>query len=523
MCHLVMPKDESAPVLFIFLMQRCPLLAPSLFHLGEFSSPPIYLGPKSSRVGGRQCKKDCKYRSFKTFIACFMFSCFLTLFYLSFAAFLTFPCWSRISITCDFFDLFLPFQDLDPLIDGLYDARSKNPVSILFDKLHHPNADFMTEEPSVLTWKNNENSSFKHIVLGNGPPGGTWHRMSYSQYSLSLDYWLELPGYQFKQWQEEHNYKNEMSGCSCNLPKLTRGEGVHESRILPNHVAQYYSDYVKRMKLDSNFMNNVTVTSVKRMSPNNPIWTVCGVQYNTASGENEQLQFFARNVVLAVGGYSIPRMLNIPGEDEKFVRYQLPDLDDFLQEVDVKRMAPVVVVGCGLVALDAIIALMERRVPVFHVFRREAKDPKLIVNQLPSSYPDYLKLKPLMAGKSSNEYYTPFQQSRITEILPSNECTIEHVSGKSRVMVKTSQIVVQIGSKPNLSIMGEMRRLGEDSSREVDIKENPVDIDPFTYESTEAGLYAIGPLVGDNFVRFILGGALAIVSGLVQKNKPKSE
>lgn len=418
---------------------------------------------------------------------------------------------------------FLFPQDLETLSDGLYDARSRNPVSILFDKLHHPNADFMTEEPSVLKWKNNDTTSFKHIVLGNGPPGGTWHRMSYSQYSLSLDYWLELPGYPFKTWQEEHKYTNEVNGCSCNLPKLTREEGVHENRILPNHVAQYYSDYVKRMKLDINFMNNVTVTCVKRVGPNNPMWMVFGTQYNASSGENELLQFFARNVVLAVGGYSIPRMLNIPGEEQKFVQYHLPDLDDFLQEFDVKRMAPVVVIGCGLVALDAVIALMDRKIPVFHVFRREAKDPKLIVNQLPSSYPDYLKIKPLMAGKSSNEYYTPFQLSRVTEILPSNECIIEHVAGKGRFIVKTSQVIVQIGSKPNLSFMGELRRLGEDPAKEVDIKENPVDIDLFTYESTEPGLYAIGPLVGDNFVRFILGGALAIVSGLVQKNKRDSK
>ena len=377
----------------------------------------------------------------------------------------------------------------------------------------------MTEEPSVLTWKNDDTTAFKHIVLGNGPPGGTWHRMNYSQYSLSLDYWLELPGYPFKTWQEEHKYKNEVSGCSCNLPKLMREDGVHENRILPNHVAQYYSDYIKRMKLDSNFINNVTVTSVKRVSPNNPIWAVCGIQSDASSGENVQLQFFARNVVLAVGGYSLPRMLNIPGESEKFVQYHLPDLDDFLQEFDAKKMAPVVVVGCGLVALDAVIALMERKIPVFHVFRREAKDAKLIVNQLPSSYPDYLKLKPLMSGKSSNEYYTPFQLSKVTEILPTNECVIESTTGKNRLIVKTSQVIIQIGSKPNLSFMGELRRLGEDTTKEVDIKENPVDADLFTYESSEPGLYAMGPLVGDNFVRFILGGALGVVSGLVQKIK----
>lgn len=415
---------------------------------------------------------------------------------------------------------FISLQDLDNLSDGLYDARSKNPVSILFDKLHHPNADFMTHEPTALTWKYDEAVSFKHIVLGLGLPGGTWHHMSYSQYSLSLDYWLELPGFPFKTWKEEHNYRNQINGCPCNLPKLERQDGVHENRILPNHVALYYSDYVKRMKLENNFMNNVWVTSVKRVGPNNPLFAVSGNLYNSTTGGTEPFKVYSRNVVLAVGGYSRPKTLDIPGESLKFVRYSLPDLDDFLEAADRKRLDPVVVVGCGLVALDAVIALIDKKIPVFHVFRKEAKDPKIIVNQLPSSYPDYLKMKPLMAGKSSNEFYTPFQLSRVTDILASNECVIEHVSGKSRLITATSQVLIQIGSKPNLSFMGEIDNLAEDPSKDIDIKENPIDVDPITYESSrEPGLYAMGPLVGDNFVRFILGGSLGIVSGLQKKLK----
>ena len=41
-------------------------------------------------------------------------------------------------------------------------------------------------------------------------------------------------------------------------------------------------------------------------------------------------------------------------------------------------------------------------------------------------------------------------------------------------------------------------------------KNNPVDIDIYTFESVKhSGLYAMGPLVGDNFVRFLQGRALA--------------
>ena len=35
----------------------------------------------------------------------------------------------------------------------------------------------------------------------------------------------------------------------------------------------------------------------------------------------------------------------------------------------------------------------------------------------------------------------------------------------------------------------------------------------------QRGLYAMGPLVGDNFVRFLQGGALAITSNIIKTNK----
>eukprot|EP00794_Sanderia_malayensis_P019240 gene19240-21168_t len=416
------------------------------------------------------------------------------------------------------------YRNLEELSDGLYDSRSNNPVSILFDKLNHPNADFMTDDPVLFDWRNDGTACFKHLALGLGPPGGTWHRMSYSQYSLSLNWWLELPGFPFKTWYEEHNYKMQTNGCACNLPKLEREIGVHEDRVLPNHVALYYSDYVKRMKLDNNFLNNVKVTSVKRVGPNNPIWEVSGQMFTVGSTSPEPFKVCARNVVLAVGAYSRPKTLGIPGENLKFVQYDLPDLDDMLNGVDPKRIDPVVVVGCGLVALDAVLAFMDRKIPVFHVFRRDAKDQKLIVNQLPSSYPDYLKLKPLMTGRGACESYTPFAFSKVTEILPGKQCVIEHLSGKSRLVVNTTMVLVQIGSKPNLSFLGDIDNLAVDSSSEVDVKENPIDVDMSTYESQrEQGLYAIGPLVGDNFVRFIVGGALAVTHGLVTKSKKEKK
>ena len=407
--------------------------------------------------------------------------------------------------------------------EGLYDSRSYNPVSILFDRLNHPNADFLTEEPSVLQWQHDDRKGFKHLVLGLGPPGGAWHSMSYCQYTVSLNYWLEMPEVPFKGWLREHNL--EAQAQPCNLPKMTKEDGVHPDRASTNHVALYYSDYIKQTKLDRNFLNNVKVTSVSRVGANNPLWEINGVEYSQDTGLAENFSVFAKNVVLAVGTQSRPRTLGIPGENLGFVKYSLPDIDDFLEGKDINNMAPVIVIGCGLVALDAVVALTAYKIPVLHVFRRDVKDPKMIINQLPSSYPDYLKFKQLMLNKHANEYYTALPLHKITEILPSKDCIIEHVNKKGdRFKQTTSLVLVQIGCKPNLSFMGDIENLAEDITKDVDVKDNPIDVDPVTYESVrEPGLYAIGPLIGDNFVRFILGGALAVTHGLISKSGKAKE
>ena len=56
---------------------------------------------------------------------------------------------------------------------------------------------------------------------------------------------------------------------------------------------------------------------------------------------------------------------------------------------------------------------------------------------------------------------------------------------------------------------------GEDPNKPIDCKNNPLAVNKFTNELLEIpGVYALGPLVGDNFVRFIAGGALSITSAI---------
>ncbi|XP_046973304.1 oxidative stress-induced growth inhibitor 1-like [Vanessa cardui] len=66
---------------------------------------------------------------------------------------------------------------------------------------------------------------------------------------------------------------------------------------------------------------------------------------------------------------------------------------------------------------------------------------------------------------------------------------------------------------------------GVDPSKPVDGRGNPIAIDKSTHEVLNApkGLYALGPLTADNFIRFIPGGAVAIVAHLHKEMKQITE
>lgn len=399
----------------------------------------------------------------------------------------------------------LVLQDLQWLSEGLFDSRTMNPVSILFDHLYHPNADMLTNDESVIEWKYLPENEVRHVVLGLGPPGGSWHNMANSQLTVSLAQWLELPGYPFSKWYES---KKAALG---NLPKVPSTGGVHPNRTNTYYIGLYYSDYVKYMDLSSNFVDNVYVKSVTQCNANTCQWMIEGIQYDEKQS-GQPYAVSADNVVLATGAFNNPRQLGIPGEKLSFVHHHFPDFERIQT-----HKCPVVVVGCGLVAADAVLHLMSKHIPVVHVFRRAVKDPNLVLNQLSSAYADYLKLKSLMHSKSKSEFYTPLPQHKLTEILPNKEVVIEPCGRKSGPSIKlhVSRVIIHVGCLPDLTYMEDAHLLQEEPEEDFNLKTNPIDIDLFTYESrTRRGLYAIGPLVGDNFVRFISGGALGITHGL---------
>ncbi|XP_055858823.1 oxidative stress-induced growth inhibitor 1-like isoform X2 [Episyrphus balteatus] len=584
-------------------------------------------------------------------------------------------------------------QDLVILADGL-EGRSTNPVSLLLDSLEHPCADLGLELPSMLEYRFDAKKQIDHIVLGQGPPGGSWHKMDPNLRTLSLAGWMSLPGLSYGDWEafqqqkkaeqfqrnnssllrkmtliktncpkciklrtskQSNNMKNntfvfnnnnecepEALCCKCtqkicsgtnhistnanNEPKSlsdNNSESINspprrnlslkrqvskevQTRALVSRVAEYYEDYVHRMNLDRFFMNSTNVTFIAPLSADciksdkfsDARWIVTGIEEST----RRTFYFACKNVVLANGVSDLPNRLGLRGEQQRinqtWVKHELRELETALEnmpEKERKKLKPVLVVGAGLSAADAVTICRSSDIDVIHVYRSKSVG---LDRSLPESvYPEYHEVHRMMKDPSQTyDCYTPVPEHAIskltTDAFGCHLVTVKNLKTSETTTYEVSYCAILIGARPNLRFISciskhparkiiplkctyphaeqyqnQMTRklawlknlcekcknfnicdwnrrltpiehcqrvydnsnnkiydsgigLGLEPSKPIDSKTNQIDVDKYTNEVQRMpkGLFAMGPLVGDNFVRFIPGGALAITSTLHQEN-----
>ena len=398
-------------------------------------------------------------------------------------------------------------------------GRSTNPVALLFDHLSQPNADAGLYEESVLAWHRHHDKRIHHLVVGRGRSGGSWHLMQGSQLTVSLNNWLDLPGWSFRDWLDQHHKEIKETSTCCQLAKNNVvGEGNSYDRASTSHVAEYYESYVSRQGLEKNFENNITISSVKWKD----VWEICGYKKEKCkfSSYKKPFRVLAENVVLA-SGLSKAKKLSIEGESLPFVHHHVRKVVQLTQpSKSCKKIKnPVLIVGDGLSAADVVLELVAHEIPVVHVLRHDLNDEELVLNKMPTQvYHDYAKVKDMMTKPVYNAegscLYQAYFKCQLLSISKHKDCKLKMQDGKCQTL-NVSAVFVLIGSKPELSFLQGVPPLGIDPTQDVDCRHNPIDVNPYTYECKRVkNLFAMGPLVGDNFVRFGIGGALGIASHL---------
>lgn len=480
----------------------------------------------------------------------------------------------RIVLTCTSCWWFLCYiQDLQYLSEGL-EGRSQNPVSLLFDVLYHPNADIGEFNPSSLTWKHDPTLKCSHVVIGKAKPGGIWHQMLTSTLTLSLSQWLELPMFSFTDWKKQRGAMGA-SACDrakCSPQSASTALGVGNGSTSRDHlrasvmdIANYYVSYVEKLGLSENFVSGKVVSEVEKLqkcrgqSPEFHYFSLfcSGSDQSPVSGGSHCTQFFsdcedwgiccqseeqfrddqcyrwklttksvcngaetvvrARKLVLACG-LGKPKWLIAPGESEHFVTHSLFTFQDRIQDIRATGK-PVLIVGAGMSAADAVLLALQHDIPLYHAFYQRSNDPSLVFPKLPHEmYGEYHRTWKLMQGTIQSSLYTVLDQHRVVRFLPKGLCEVKNVENNVCRMLDVSAVVVMIGRCASLDFLPDdvKAMLTVKPNLEIDSKHNVVDFDPYSHQTMSCpDLYALGPLAGDNFVRFGFGSGLATAQSLL--------
>ncbi|KYQ54781.1 Oxidative stress-induced growth inhibitor 1 [Trachymyrmex zeteki] len=468
---------------------------------------------------------------------------------------------------------------LECLSSGIEGRGGVRPLALLMDQLQHPCVDAGLDVASLLDWisadEHPEHRIVDHVVLGKGQPGGAWQSMDPNVLTISLSRWMSLPDLDLRHWEKlvevEQLQKSVLAADSdvyARLEKLNVCKA--SSRVSMGTVAAYYKDYVRRKGLKQYFRwyhktvidinadfheiiycSGTTVTSIRPNS--DPPESKGGYNWIVDGYENKngkRFRYRCKRAVLATGATDLSNHLGIPGENtnRKWVTHDLNDLEtrlgclvsEYGKDSTDEQIPPVLVIGAGLSAADAIMAARFRGIPVLHAFRNSMNEwGKQTAERITTSYdrlqwlpdsiyPEYHKVYEMMADGGTNypSYkslpgYTLVSLSENREngnISARRTVTLSAPNGQLHTF-QISIAAILIGYKPDLSYLedGGMG-LGKFADKPIDSKSNPIEIDDFTYEVINApikGLYALGPLVGNNFVRFVLGGAVGIVAHIL--------
>jgi thioredoxin reductase len=411
---------------------------------------------------------------------------------------------------------------LEFLSDGL-EGRSRNPISLLIDNLIHPDADLGAHLQSKVKWRHDPTLSIDHICLGRGGIGGVWNQLTSKQFqTISMADWMELPNYPMSTFRQQRQaYQNRLSKNNKPINNNTSLRATYEE------VRSYYMHYVKRNHLTNYFRNGCEVTSVQRVCINTPFYDEETEEIRTPEalweirGYDKQNQnsfiIHAKYVVLATGiPQEVTKPLGIIGEQasRSFTYTNLNSIEELITKKELRKDSkPLLVIGCGLTAIDVLFLCQQYSIPVLHVFRRALDDHELALNQLSSTmYPEYERIKELIrqTSTSSEWSYQCCSQSEVVSITEDGTVHIRNLRTQITTDYDISFVARLTGAEMKIPFLKSL----------TTNKKNSLHINPYTYECTDFdNMYALGALAGDKLVRFLQGGAIACAANLFKKRR----
>uniref|UniRef100_A0AC35TYI0 Oxidative stress-induced growth inhibitor 2 n=1 Tax=Rhabditophanes sp. KR3021 TaxID=114890 RepID=A0AC35TYI0_9BILA len=409
----------------------------------------------------------------------------------------------------------LLYQDLSWYEDEFPELIKPNVrrTSNLLDTLARPNDGLMLnghKNENTLKVTYNPEAAISHMVLGEGPIGGSWNTYDSEMVSVSLANGMELPGYTFADFLD---------------PQL------QNARLPSGVVKNYLQKYVEKLGLEKNFVTSTRVVSLEKVchtQTGQEYWNVfCegdGIKYKMsfnkiviACGKNviKRLQVscfhnLSSNTSLAglkaaLDTFNKTKSLDVCCMERKTSDYD-SDEECFPHNLTTlfscRSKTKVVVIGDGISAADSVKYCLARGIEVIHVIRKNERQMRssVIARLSPAIYPEYSAVFNLMIGRTANKNYRRFIRSTVNTI-QTNDISISTPIG-------------DVTEKFNLAVAC----IGRTTSGCLPLSQYQFN---HNYQSTQdTSLFAIGSFAGDHFIRYLVGGALEVARTLLNPTRP---
>ncbi|KAI6177778.1 hypothetical protein M3Y97_00944800 [Aphelenchoides bicaudatus] len=385
---------------------------------------------------------------------------------------------------------------LDSVLDHWSDEyEQRNPnvgfYSDLFDRLMRPEPvdSYAARAQKCLDYKHSPTFSIPHMVLGDTQVGGSWNNYDDNMETVSLSNWMDLPVYSLADWL----------GGQPLLARLPAGI-----------IREYMHAYVKHLDLTDNFKEYTTVTNITKFCCDLTQMIYWRVQGHYSNGL--PFEFTCKRVVLACGRKR-HRTLEVEGElqapnlvyNVRAMKQLLSEQKDQAKLDPLNAKRPVIVVGDGISAADAITHCLAEGIQVLHVFRRTEKQLKsTMLSRLSSTvYPEYSKIFDLMLERNEHPCYRRAASTSVTALHPDSTATISHATPNNKreeEQVAYRCMVICVGLQTELTML-----------------EDKHEFDANYQSRLDASLYAIGSVVGDHFIRYLIGGAFRVAQQLIRQ------
>ncbi|GMR49840.1 hypothetical protein PMAYCL1PPCAC_20035 [Pristionchus mayeri] len=400
-------------------------------------------------------------------------------------------------------------------------------MGYLYDTLARPSIDAGIHRPSALRWVADASRAVPHVVLGATAPGGSWstHDPEYPSTTVLLNsrWWLYLSAvcsiFPATQWQPGWRIRRAPArgtvGRSGQIESWTDLFSEQPASV----VAAYMREYPRRVGISARVRSGTTVTKLEK-TPSG-MWRVSGVQ--AASGRPFTL--LTRRVVLATGLMQ-QRMLEVDGEEGNArIVYTMQQLKQKMGEITdptapsvssspspSSSSPPVIVVGDGISAADAVLFCMERGLRVMHVMRKNEHELRRSAARLRSRfsaslYPEYYNVFELMQGRQQHALYERRVAVRVEKI------DVQRVMLRTRNGVKEESFSLLAACIGQRTTFDGVLPGGDQSSsprfsfgRDYRAEEDP-------------SLFCVGSAVGDHYVRFLVGGCMHVAQQIVAEHE----